>query len=486
MNIDFKDWNKQFIGGEWRNGKSQTQYTNRNPYDQSELATIQLASQEEIDEAYKSAQKAQIEWQKMNPYARSAIIYKAAELAQKYRDYLVEVLVKETGSTHIKAEAEVDFFIGDIREYAQIPIRMKGEILPSVIPGKENRIYRLPVGVVGIISPFNFPLYLSVRSIAPALAAGNGVVVKPDLQTYVSGGLVIAKIFEEAGIPKGLLNVVVADIAEIGDSFVEHPIPKVISFTGSTPVGRHIAELCGKQLKRTALELGGNNVMIVLEDADVPLAASAAVYGKFMHQGQICMSLNRIIVHRKIYDDFIADFAKKVEKLKVGNPADKDVFIGPIINQKQVDKIQKLIDESIQQGARVVKRGSVKGNLMEPVILADVKNDMAIAQNEAFGPVAAILPVESEEEAIRIANDSEYGLSGSVYTRNLEHGVDVALQIETGMIHVNDQSVNVEPITPFGGEKSSGLGRYGGEWSLEEFTTVRWVSVQKHPREFPF
>jgi len=170
----------------------------------------------------------------------------------------------------------------------------------------------------------------------------------------------------------------------------------------------------------------------------------------------------------------------------VGNPADKDVFIGPIINQKQVDKIQKLIDESIQQGARVVKRGSVKGNLMEPVILADVKNDMAIAQNEAFGPVAAILPVESEEEAIRIANDSEYGLSGSVYTRNLEHGVDVALQIETGMIHVNDQSVNVEPITPFGGEKSSGLGRYGGEWSLEEFTTVRWVSVQKHPREFPF
>jgi acyl-CoA reductase-like NAD-dependent aldehyde dehydrogenase len=486
MTTQFEEWNKQFIGGEWRIGKSQKEYTARNPYDDSELVTIRLAAEQEIDEAYKAAQKAQIEWQNINPYVRSAIINKAAEIGEKYRKMLVDILVAETGSSHLKAEAEVDFMIGDIREFARIPIRMKGEILPSVIPGKENRIYRLPVGVVGIISPFNFPLYLSIRGIAPALAAGNGVVVKPDLQTFISGGLVIAKIFEEAGIPKGLLNIVVADIAEIGDSFVEHPIPKVISFTGSTGVGRHIAELCGKHLKRTALELGGNNVMIVLEDADIPLAASAAVFGKFLHQGQICMSLNRILVHRKVYDEFISQFAEKVEKLKVGNPSDKDVFIGPIINQRQVDKIQSLIDKSIEQGARVVKRGSVKGKLMEPVILADVRNDMAIAQNEAFGPVAAILPIESEEEAIRIANDSEYGLSGSVYTRNLEHGVEIALQIETGMVHINDQSVNTEPTMPFGGEKSSGLGRYGGEWSLEEFTTVRWVSVQKKPRIFPF
>jgi acyl-CoA reductase-like NAD-dependent aldehyde dehydrogenase len=486
MTVEFKTWDKQFIAGEWRTGRSERQYTNRNPFDESELVTIRLASKEDVDEAYRSAAKAQVEWWDLNPYTRSAIMMKAADIAEKQREDLIEILTIETGSSHLKAETEVDMFIGDIRYYAAIPMNMIGEIRPSVIPGKENRVYRLPVGVVGVISPFNFPLFLSIRAIAPALAAGNGVVVKPDNKTMISGGLAIAKVFEQAGIPKGLLNVTVASSAEIGDIFVEHPLPKVISFTGSTEVGKHIGELCGRHLKRTALELGGNNVMLVLEDADVELAVSGAVFGKFLHQGQICMSLNRIIVHRKLYDEFVTKFAEKVQKLKVGNPADKEVFIGPLIAHSEVERLQKLIDESISQGARAVKRGSVHGNVMEPVILADVTNDMAIAQTEAFGPVAAILPVDSEEDAIRWANESEYGLSGSVYTRNLEHGVEVALQIETGMVHVNDQSVNAEPSMPFGGEKASGVGRYGGEWSLDEFTSVRWVSVQKQPRIFPF
>jgi acyl-CoA reductase-like NAD-dependent aldehyde dehydrogenase len=486
MAVDFKVWDKQFIGGEWRMGNSQRQYTNRNPFDESELVTIQLASTEDIDKAYRSAAIAQVEWWDTNPFTRSAIMTKAADIAEKWREDLIHILTTETGSSHLKAETEVDMFIGDIRYYAAIPMNMTGEIRPSVIPDKENRVYRLPVGVVGVISPFNFPLFLSIRAIAPALAAGNGVVVKPDNKTMISGGLAIAKIFEEAGIPKGLLNVTVASSAEIGDIFVEHPLPKVISFTGSTEVGRHIGELCGKHLKRTALELGGNNVMLVLEDADVELAASAAVFGKFLHQGQICMSLNRIIVHRKLYDEFITKFSKKVETLKVGNPADKEVFIGPLIAPSEVERLEKLIDASVAQGARVVKRGKVNGNVMEPVILADVTNAMAIAQTEAFGPVAAILPVDNEEEAIRLANESEYGLSGSVYTQNLERGVEVALKIETGMVHVNDQSVNAEPTVPFGGEKASGVGRYGGEWSLDEFTSVRWVSVQKRPRIFPF
>lgn len=324
-----------------------------------------------------------------------------------------------------------------------------------------------------------------MRAIIPALAVGNGVVVKPDQQTFISGGLIIASILEEAGL-KGLLNVVVTEIAEIGDSFVEHSIPNVISFTGSTKAGRHIGELCGANLKRVALELGGNNIMIVLEDADVKQAASAAVYGKFLHQGQICMSLNRIIVHQKIYDEFVKVFTEKTKMLKAGNPIDADVFIGPLINSNQVDKIQSWIEESIKEGATCVQRGKITGNLMEPVILKDVTNKLAVAKDELFGPVAAILPADSEEEAISIANDSDFGLSGSIFTSNLENGVDVALQIHTGMIHVNDQSVNCEPNTPFGGEKSSGLGRYGGDWSLEEFTTVRWISVQKKPRPFPF
>lgn len=482
----FSHWTKQYIGGTWAKGNSNHSYTNKNPFDQTNLVDIQLASIEDIDTAYKEGRKAQQPWQKMSPNERVAIMKKSAEVIENLRKEIVQILIAETGSSAIKANVEVDLAIADIHEFATIPLKMNSKILSSVVPDKENRVYRLPVGVVGVISPFNFPFYLSLRAIAPALAAGNGVVVKPDLQTFISGGLIIAKIFEEAGLPKGLLNVVVADIAEIGDAFVEHPIPKVISFTGSTAVGRRIGELCGKHLKRAALELGGNNVMIVLDDADVNQAASAAVFGKFLHQGQICMSLNRIIVHRNVYESFVKAFQEKAAVLKTGNPADPEVFIGPLINERQVDKIKAWVDQSIEQGATCVQHGDIQGTLIQPIILKDVTNDMAVAQNELFGPVASILPVDSEEEAIRIANESDFGLSGSIFTGDIDRGVEIALQIHTGMIHVNDQSVNCEPNIPFGGEKSSGLGRHGGEWSLEEFTTLRWVSVQKKPRPFPF
>ncbi|QGQ45998.1 aldehyde dehydrogenase family protein [Metabacillus sediminilitoris] len=482
----FSMWSNQYINGQWRKGDSQNDYRNQNPFDLSELVKIKLASIEDVGVAYQSAAKAQKAWQKVSPGERSAVLKKAAEVLEKGRDEIVQILVAETGSSFAKANAEVDFSIADMNQFAQLPFKMEASVVSSVIPGKENRVYRLPVGVVGVISPFNFPLYLSIRAIAPALAVGNGVVVKPDLQTFISGGLFIAKVFEEAGLPKGLLNAVVADINEIGDAFIEHPLPKVISFTGSTAVGKRVGEVCGRNLKRAALELGGNNVMIVLEDADIEQAASAAVFGKFLHQGQICMALNRIIVHQNIYDKFVKAFKEKTQLVKVGNPFDPSVFVGPLINKKQIYKVQGWIDDSIREGAVCIKRGNVAGNLMEPVILTNVTNDMAIAKNEQFAPVAAILPVESEEEAIQIANESDYGLSGSIFTRDVEHGVEVALQIETGMIHVNDQSVNTESNIPFGGEKSSGLGRYGGDWSLEEFTTTRWVSVQKEKRPFPF
>ena len=482
----FSEFSKQYIDGEWQNGSSPNKCINYNPYDQSELVSVQLASKEDIDRAYQAAKAAQVEWAKTNPYARFEIFQNVAGVVASNRDLLVEILIGESGSTVAKAQAEVDFVLNDIREYASLPVRMKGEIIPSCIPGKENRVFRLPVGVVGVISPFNFPLYLSIRAIIPALAVGNGVVVKPDRQTFISGGLVIAKLLEEVGLPKGLFNVTVADSSEVGDAFIEHTIPRVVYFTGSTASGRRISEVCGKNLKKAVLELGGNNVMIVLDDADVEQAASAALLGKFLHQGQVCMSLNRIIVHQKVYDQFIEAFTQKSAYIKTGNPGEPDTFVGPLISRKQIDKIQKWVDESIQQGARVIKRGGVKDLLMEPVILADVKNSMPVAKNEVFGPVASILPFSNEDEAIQIANDSEYGLSGSIFTKNLEHGVDLALQIETGMVHVNDQSCNCEPIIPFGGEKSSGMGRCGGDWSLEEYTTLRWVSVQKELRPFPF
>ncbi|WP_409299898.1 aldehyde dehydrogenase family protein [Peribacillus sp. SCS-155] len=481
-----KKWDKQFIGGEWRDGKGQRVYEDKNPYNDETLAEIRLASSDDIDVAYRSARDAQKKWEEVNAYDKVAVMERAVDLVKQRRDELVEILIAENGASHTKAQIEIDGAIGIMKEAATFPLRMHGKIMPSVIPGKENRIYHNPAGVVGIISPFNFPFHLTMRSLAPALAAGNGVVIKPDLQTMISGGLFMGKLFEDAGIPRGLLNITVCSSSEIKDAFVEHPIPQIISFTGSTPVGRHIGELCGRHLKRVALELGGNNAMIVLKDADVEKAAGSAAFGKFLNAGQICMSLNRIIVERPVYEEFVKVLVEKASQIKYGDPADRDVVVGPLINNKQVGRIQDLVDKSIEMGARYALRGDTKGNVFPPTILVDVTNDMPIAQEEIFGPAVGIIVVDDELEAIKVANDSEYGLSGAVHAGSIEHGVEVAKQIVTGMIHVNDQGVNDEPIVAFGGEKASGLGRYGGEWALHEFTTTKWISVQTMPREYPF
>lgn len=481
----FQDLNKQYIDGEWRDGTGKTVYQDTNPFNEETLAEFKMASVEDISEAYQSAEKAQKAWSETNPFERSTIMENAVRIMNERREELVELLVLESGSSHLKANVEVDFCIAITREAASFPLRMDGTIVPSLVPGKENRVYRKPLGVAGVIGPFNFPMYLAMRSVAPALAVGNGVVLKPDEKTAMSGGTILGKIFEEAGVPKGVLNVVVADIGEIGDSFVEHPIPRMISFTGSTGVGRHIGELCGRNIKKSVLELGGNNALIVLEDADIQRAVNAAAFGKYMHNGQICMSLNRIIVHRNVYDEFVKRFVDKAESIKVGDPRDKDTLIGPLINREAIDRLLGQIEEARQEGAEVVLEGKVDGNVMSPVILTGT-NEVATAKNEMFGPVVTIIPVDSEEEAIRVANDTPYGLSGSVHTRSVEKGVEIAKQMETGMVHVNDQSVNDEPLVAFGGEKDSGLGRFGGEWSLEEFTTLQWISTQNKPREYPF
>lgn len=481
----FQDLNKQYIDGEWRDGTGKTIYQDTNPFNEETLAEFKMASVEDISEAYQSAKQAQKAWSETNPFERSTIMENAVRIMNERREELVELLVVESGSSHLKANVEVDFCIAITREAASFPLRMDGTMVPSLVPGKENRVYRKPLGVVGVIGPFNFPMYLAMRSVAPALAVGNGVVLKPDEKTAMSGGTILGKIFEEAGVPKGVLNVVAADIGEIGDSFVEHPIPRMISFTGSTGVGRHIGELCGRNIKKSVLELGGNNALIVLEDADIQRAVNAAAFGKYMHNGQICMSLNRIIVHRNVYDEFVKRFVDKAESIKAGDPRDKDTLIGPLINRAAIDRLLGQIEEARQQGAEIVLEGKVDGNVMSPVILIGT-NEVATAKNEMFGPVVTLIPVDSEEEAIRVANDTPYGLSGSVHTRSVEKGVEIAKQMETGMVHVNDQSVNDEPLVAFGGEKDSGLGRFGGEWSLEEFTTLQWISTQNKPREYPF
>lgn len=483
--MDFLGLDKQYIAGEWRDGQSDHFYVDANPYDGSTVAKFRMASVADVDLAYESAKRAQKEWALVNPFEKRELFERAVQILDAHVEPITKIIADEIGGTYLKGLIEISLVRNILKEAATYPMRMEGKILPSSIPGKENRLYRLPVGVVGVLSPFNFPFCLSMRAVAPALAAGNGVVLKPNEVSAIVGGTLIARLFEEAGLPAGLLNVVVTEIGEIGDRMIEHPIPKVISFTGSTAVGRHIGEVASRNLKRVALELGGNSALLVLEDADIDQAVQAAVFSRFIHQGQICMCANRILVHRNVYSEFVEKFVEKTSSLKVGDPHDRETFIGPLIQARQVENLMRVVDESISQGAKVAYRGPVHGNVVAPIVLVDVTENMMCAKQEMFGPAVAIMPVESDEEAVRIANHSAYGLSGSVFTRNLEHGVAVAKQIESGMVHVNDGTVNDEPLVAFGGEKDSGVGRYNGQWALEEFTTLKWISVQHEPRVYP-
>jgi acyl-CoA reductase-like NAD-dependent aldehyde dehydrogenase len=478
--------NKQYIGGVWRDGKSQKILADQNPYNGATLTEFKLANLADLDEAYRSAAAAQKIWADINPYGRRAILENAITWIEKNEGDIADIIIDELGGTHFKAAIEILLTKAFIKEASTYPLRMIGEIHPSTIDGKENRLYRVPVGVVGVISPFNFPFNLSMRSVAPALGAGNGVVLKPHDDTPIVGGTLLAKIFEEAGIPKGLLNVVVADIAEIGDAFVEHPIPRVISFTGSESVGRHIGGVAGRALKKAILELGGNSAIVVLNDADLETAVSAAVFSRFAHQGQVCMCANRILVQRGLYDQFLHRFVERVSKLKVGDPHDPKTDLGPLMNQRQTETFTKQVQRGIDEGAKVALKGKTEGTVTSPTVFADVKSNMWIAQNEMFGPAVCVMPFDSVEDGIRMANDSPYGLSGAVFTKDVEYGAELAKQIESGMVHVNDGTINDDPQVAFGGEKASGVGRLNGKWALEEFTTTKWVSVQHKPRHYPF
>lgn len=478
--------NKQYISGTWRDGASSKVLTDRNPYDDKPLCEFKLGSLADLDEAYRSAAAAQKIWADVNPFERRSILEKAITFVEKNEAEITDLIIEELGGTALKAFFEIMIVKNILKEASTYPLRMIGEIYPSPVDGKENRLYRVPVGVVGVISPFNFPFFLSMRSVATALGAGNGVVLKPHDDTPITGGTLVARVFEETGMPKGLLNIIVADIKEIGDNFVEHPVPRVISFTGSEGVGRHIGAVAGRCLKRAILELGGNSALIVMHDADLDNALNAAVFSRFTHQGQICMSANRILVHRSVYPQFLEKYVKRVSSLKVGNPREPQTDIGPLMNKAQVETLAKQIQKGVQEGARAVLQGKVEGNVVSPTIFADVRPGMSIAQTEMFGPSVCVMPFDTPEEAIRIANDSPFGLSGAIHTRNVEWGAEMAKQIDSGMIHVNDGTINDEPLVAFGGEKASGIGRLNGKWALEEFTTLKWISVQHKQRHYPF
>lgn len=472
------------IGAKWRAGSSGKTRSSTDPYRGDTLAELEQADEADLDEAYDTAAAAQRDWAVAPPMERANVMRAAADIMNARKDEIVDWLIRETGGTIAKAELEWSLVRSVMWEAASMPHHVEGRIMPSDIPGKESRVYREPVGVVAVISPWNFPLQLSNRSVAPALATGNAVVLKPAGDTPVTGGLLLARIFEEAGLPPGVLSVVVGSGSDIGDAIVEHPVPRVVSFTGSTPVGKGIAQKAG--LKKLALELGGNGPLVVLDDADLDLAVQAAVFGSFFHQGQICMIANRLIVDASVHDEFLQRFLDRVSDLQVGDPTVPETHLGPVINSSQLEGIQDKVQRAQQQGAEVVLSGEPFGptGLCLPPQVLTGGNDVATAREEVFGPVMTVIRADGEDDALRLANDTEYGLSSAVFSRDVDRAVRFGRRVQAGMTHVNDSPVNDDANTAFGGEKGSGIGRFGGQWAVDEFTTDHWISVQHQPRQY--
>lgn len=475
-----------YIDGEWVQTASTDEIPVQSPIDQSTLTTVPAGTNRDVDAAYQVAESGQPTWEATSPNERAAVLDRFSDLLDEYEDALITSLAVESGSTELKGSTEVEMARRFVDYAAALPHELLGTTGPSTVENKENRIEREPAGVIGIISPWNFPFSLTMRAVAPAIALGNSIVIKPATETPITGGLVIAKLLEEAGVPDGVINVVTGRGSAIGDRMAAHPTADVIAFTGSTGVGRRVSKLASEQLTEQALELGGNNPHVVLSDANVDRAVDAGVFGTFVHQGQVCISINRHLVHESIYDEYVQKFTDRAEALPIGDPRKEDTVIGPIINEGQRDELLEYISQTEAAGANIETGGEADDLYLEPTVLSGVANEMPAACNEHFGPIAPVIPFSSDEEAIEIANDTEYGLAASVHGSDRYRADSVARQIEAGMVHINDQPLNSNPRIPFGGKKSSGVGQFNGDAIVKKFTEPKWISIQSEPRSYPF
>jgi benzaldehyde dehydrogenase (NAD) len=450
-----------------------------------ELGRAGSADASDVDKACAIAVAAQPEWAATPFTARAAILRKAGALIEEHAPDLQRWMIRETGAVEGLAGFASHVAAQECYEAAALASRPAGEILQSEQP-RLSLLKRVPVGVVGVISPFNVPLILSTRSVAPALALGNAVVLKPDIRTAITGGFSLARIFEEAGLPEGLLHVL-PGAADVGTAMISDPRIRAISFTGSSATGRLVAEAGARLLKRVHLELGGNSAIIVLDDADLDLAVSAGAWGSFLHQGQICMTAGRHIVHESIADAYVQALAEHARNLPVGDPATGHVALGPLIDSGQRDKVHGLVTSSVQAGAKVAAGGEYDGLFYKPTVLDEVRTDMPAYSQEVFGPVAPVVRVSSAEEAVRLAAETPYGLSLSILTRDVMKGLAMAERIPSGIVHINDQTVNDEAVAPFGGVLDSGTGaRFGGAGNLDAFTDQRWITVRGDIPPYPF
>ncbi|HEX3290350.1 MAG TPA: aldehyde dehydrogenase family protein [Gaiella sp.] len=477
-----------FIGGEFVDAEGGATFDNRDPWRGDVVSEVAAGTRADARNAVEAASAAFAEWSQTPPAVRQGIFLRAADVLESREDEVVSMLARESGCTFGFGMFQMHFVPGLFRQAAALAYAPLGEVIPSDT-GAFSMGIRRPVGVVGAIAPWNAALILSARSIAAPLALGNTVVLKPSEWSPQVGGLLWGEVFAEAGLPAGVLNVVTHAPGEaqgIGDELIESPHVRRLNFTGSTATGRRLAEAAGRQLKRMVLELGGYNPLIVLADADLEYAVDATAFGAFLHQGQICMSARRIIVERPIADEFVSRLAAKTSGLKVGDPAEHDTIIGPVISPEALETIKARVDAAVASGARVLAGGSADGPCFQATLLADVPPDSEFANTETFGPVAAIEIVESADEAVERANATEYGLSSGIITTDVDRGMALAQAIDAGIVHVNDQPVGDEPQMPFGGVKDSGFGRFGGTAVVDEFTETRWITVQRGSHPFPF
>jgi aldehyde dehydrogenase (NAD+) len=479
---------KMFIGGQWVNAADGQTFKDMNPYTRDVYAYLPAAKREDAKRAIEAAQAAFPGWAATPPSVKRKIFLNAADIMERRQDELVRAMMEEVGGTIGISMFQMFFVPGLYRMAAGAAYDVKGEIIPADYPNAFFMAIRQPAGVVSCFGPFNVPYILCSRSFAVPVAYGNTAVLKPSEEASVTGGILIAEIFEEAGLPPGVLNVITCsreDAVEVGDEMISNPAVRRISFTGSTEVGRIIAEKAGRHLKRAVLELGGKDPLIILADVDIDYAVDAASWGAFLHQGQICMSTERIIVEKKIADTFTEKLKERALALPMGDPTNPATAIGPLINQRAVDLVHAHVQEALAGGAELVTGGKYDDLIYHPTILTDVKPDMRIFTDQTFGPVAPILVVSDAEEALAVANNSKYGLSSGILTKDFTRALDIAMRLETGMVHIGDQTVNDEPQVPFGGVKGSGYGRFGGQAALDEFTELRWINVQRTPRTFP-
>jgi aldehyde dehydrogenase (NAD+) len=478
-----------FIGGEWSDSEGGGAFEVHDPFGGEVVLSAPAGTREDAIRAVRAAEDAFPAWGQTPPAERQRLFLRAADILESRRDEIVDLLARETGCTFGFGMFQLGFTPGLLRQAAAAAYQPVGEVIPSDMPGALALGIRQPVGVVGAIAPWNAALILSLRSIAAPIAYGNTVVLKPSEWSPVTGGLIWAEIFGEAGFPAGVLNIVThapGEAGPIADELVENPVVRRLNFTGSTATGRKLAEAAGRNLKRIVLELGGSNPLLVLDDADIDYAVDAAAFGSFLHQGQICMSARRIFVDRAIADEFVEQLVAKTGGLKAGDPKEHDTIIGPLINAQALEQVKSRVEGAVAAGARVLVGGEAVGPCYRATLLADVPANSEFAREETFGPVASIEIVDDEDRAVERANATGYGLSAGIITRDSDRGFSLAQRIQAGIVHVNDQPVHDEPQMPFGGVKDSGWGRFGGRAAMDEFTELRWVTVQSGTRPFPF